>query len=192
MNRHEAQRRERCGLALPRAVGALLAAVALAWIPEAGAQEADLRRILMQRMPQLPPIESISGAPVSGLYEVVLEGCQIIYADGAGDFIIQGSIYDVQRNVDLTEQRQQVLSSIRFDELPLKDSFVVMRGNGSRKLAVFEDPNCGFCKRFERDLAQVDNVTVHVFLLPILGPDSRVKSRNIWCAATGLRVFCSG
>jgi thiol:disulfide interchange protein DsbC len=161
---------------------ALLVAVALTCMPEAKAQEADLRGILAQRLPQLPPIESVSRAPVSGLYEVVLQGGQIIYADRAGDFIVQGSIYDVQRKLDLTEQRLQALSAIRFDDLPIRDSFVVVRGKGSRKLAVFEDPNCGFCKRFERDLAQIDNVTVHVFLLPILGPDSRLKSRNIWCA----------
>ena len=57
-----------------------------------------------------------------------------------------------------------------------------MRGNGKRKLAVFEDPNCGYCKQFERDLQKVDNVTIHLFLYPVLGPDSVVKSRDIWCA----------
>lgn len=148
----------------------------------AGAQEAELRRVLAQRLPQLPPIESVTRSPMNGLYEVLLQDGQIVYADRAGDFIVQGSIYDVLRKVDVTEQRLNALTAIRFDELPFKDSFAVVRGNGSRKLAVFEDPNCGFCKRFERDLAMIDNVTIHVFLYPILGPDSRVKSRNIWCA----------
>jgi thiol:disulfide interchange protein DsbC len=69
-----------------------------------------------------------------------------------------------------------------FDSLPLKDAFTIVRGNGKRKLAVFEDPNCGYCKRFERDLQKVDNVTVYMFLYPILSPDSAEKSRNIWCA----------
>ena len=72
--------------------------------------------------------------------------------------------------------------AIDFSALPLKDAFTIVRGNGKRKLAVFEDPNCGYCKRFERDLQKVDNVTVHMFLYPILGPDSTDKSRNIWCA----------
>ena len=66
--------------------------------------------------------------------------------------------------------------------LPIKDAFTIVRGNGKRKLAVFEDPNCGYCKRFERDLQKVDNVTIHMFLYPILGPDSVEKSKNIWCA----------
>jgi len=81
------------------------------------------------------------------------------------------------------------LSAIDFADLPFKDSFTIVRGNGKRKLAVFEDPNCGYCKRFERDLAKIDNVTVHVFLYPILGGDSPEKSRNIWCAKDKGKAF---
>ena len=66
--------------------------------------------------------------------------------------------------------------------MPFKDAFTIVRGNGGRKLAVFEDPNCGYCKRFERDLQKIDNVTVYMFLYPILGPDSLEKSKAIWCA----------
>ena len=74
------------------------------------------------------------------------------------------------------------MTAISFDALPLKDAFTIVRGNGKRKLAVFEDPNCGYCKRFERDLQKVDNVTIHMFLYPILSADSTEKSKNIWCA----------
>ena len=74
------------------------------------------------------------------------------------------------------------LLAIDFSALPVKDAFTIVRGNGKRKIAVFEDPNCGYCKRFERDLQKVDNVTIYMFLYPILGPDSTDKSRNIWCA----------
>ena len=74
------------------------------------------------------------------------------------------------------------LTAISFDALPVKDAFTVVRGNGKRKFAVFEDPNCGYCKRFERDLQKVDNVTVYMFLYPILSSDSAKKSEAIWCA----------
>jgi thiol:disulfide interchange protein DsbC len=77
----------------------------------------------------------------------------------------------------------------RLRQLPLKDAFTIVRGNGKRKLAVFEDPNCGYCKRFERDLQKVDNVTVYMFLYPILGPDSVEKSRNIWCAKDAAKAW---
>ena len=74
------------------------------------------------------------------------------------------------------------LTAIDFKSLPFNDAFKVVHGKGERQLVVFEDPNCGYCKRFEKDMQKVDNVTMHVFLYPILSPDSAEKSRNIWCA----------
>jgi thiol:disulfide interchange protein DsbC len=96
--------------------------------------------------------------------------------------LIQGSLIDTKSKRNLTEEREAKLSAIDFAGLPFKDAITIVRGNGKRKLAVFEDPNCGYCKRFERDLAKVDNVTIYLFLYPILGDDSMTKSRNVWCA----------
>ena len=83
---------------------------------------------------------------------------------------------------NLTEERLQKLTAIKFDDLPLAQAVKVVRGNGRRQLAVFEDPNCGFCKRFEQDLAKLDDVTVYVFLYPILSQNSVDKSKAVWCA----------
>src|SRR5207244_12477888 len=99
-----------------------------------------------------------------------------------GNYVIQGSLIDAKQQKNLTEEREEKLLQIDFSALPMKDAFVIVRGNGKRKIAVFEDPNCGYCKRFERDLQKVDNVTVYMFLYPILGGDSPDKSRNVWCA----------
>ena len=82
----------------------------------------------------------------------------------------------------MTEERNDKLSAIPFDSLPIKFAFTQVRGNGKRKLVVFSDPNCGYCKRFERDLQKIDNVTIYHLLYPVLGEDSKVKSRNIACA----------
>ncbi|MDD2714206.1 MAG: DsbC family protein, partial [Simplicispira sp.] len=106
----------------------------------------------------------------------------VFYSDAKGNFLIQGELIDTKARRNLTEDRIAKLSAIDFGALPLKDAFVTVRGNGKRKLVVFADPNCGYCKRFERDLQKVDNVTIHTFLYPILSPDSAEKSRNIWCA----------
>ena len=111
-----------------------------------------------------------------------MNGTDIFYTDAEGNFLIQGNLIDTRQRRNLTEERIEKLSAISFDALPLKDAFTIIRGNGKRKLAVFEDPNCGYCKRFERDLQKVDNVTIHMFLYPILGADSSDKSRNIWCS----------
>jgi thiol:disulfide interchange protein DsbC len=145
------------------------------------AVDAALRRNLPARMPNFPPIDQISRTPMQGIYEVRI-GTELFYTDGEGNYIINGEMMDTRARRNLTEERMEKLLAIDFGQLPVKDAFVVVRGNGKRKLAVFEDPNCGYCKRFERDLQKIDNVTVYMFLYPILGPDSTEKSRAIWCA----------
>ena len=161
-------------------LAAVLAATALA-APLAQAQEATIRKNLGERVPQLQKIDEVSRTPMNGLWEVRV-GNEILYTDVEGNFLIQGSLIDAKQKRNLTEERVEKLSAIDFDALPVKDAFTIVRGNGKRKMAVFEDPNCGYCKRFERDMQKVDNITIHMFLYPILGGDSPDKSRNIWCA----------
>jgi thiol:disulfide interchange protein DsbC len=146
------------------------------------ADEAAIRKNLPERLPSLPKIDEISKAPMPGLYEVRLNGTEIFYTDGDGNFLIQGNLIDTRAKRNITEERIAKLTEIDFDSLPLKDAFTVVRGNGKRKVAVFEDPNCGYCKRFERDLQSINNITVYMFLYPILGPASTERSKNVWCA----------
>lgn len=160
----------------------LLANLLALWALSATAQEAILRKNLAERLPQLPRIDEVSKTPLPGIYEIRVNENDIYYTDAEGNYLIQGSLIDLRQRRNLTEDRVEQLTAIDFKDLPLKDAFTVVRGNGKRKLAVFADPNCGYCKRFERDLAKIDNVTVHTFLYPILSPDSADKSKNIWCA----------
>jgi thiol:disulfide interchange protein DsbC len=145
-------------------------------------QEAHLRKILPERVPGIQKIDEISKTPIAGLYEVRINGTEILYADAEGNHIIQGQIYDTRQRRNLTEERMDKLLAIDFASLPVKDAFTITRGDGKRRIAIFEDPNCGYCKRFEAELQKIDNVTIHMFLYPILGKDSTDKSRNIWCA----------
>jgi thiol:disulfide interchange protein DsbC len=146
------------------------------------AQEATIRKNLGERIPQLQKIDEVKQSPMPGLFEIRVNGTEIYYTDAKGNFLVQGNLIDTRQRRNLTEERVDKLTTINFDALPLKDAFTIVRGNGSRKLAVFEDPNCGYCKKFERDLQKVDNVTIHMFLYPILSADSAEKSKNIWCA----------
>lgn len=163
----------------------LLAALSLGAV----AQEAAIRKNLAERLPNLPKIDEVSKTPMPGLYEVRVNHSEIFYTDEQGNYLIQGSMIDTKARVDLTEQRLEKLTSIAFKDLPLKDAFTIVRGNGKRKMAVFSDPNCGFCKRFERDLVKIDNVTVHLFLYPVLGADSVEKSRNVWCSKDKAKAY---
>jgi thiol:disulfide interchange protein DsbC len=146
------------------------------------AQEAAIRKNLGERMPAFSKIDEVGKTPIDGLYEVRINGSDIFYTDAEGNFLIQGNLLDVRAKRNLTEERVEKLSAVDFSALPVKDSFTIVRGNGKRKLAVFEDPNCGYCKRFERDLQKVNDITIHMFLFPILSADSADKAKNIWCA----------
>lgn len=155
----------------------------------AGPGEAAIRKNLQERLPGFPPIAEVRNTPVAGLYEVRVGADGIFYTDAQGDYLIQGAILDTKNRKNLTEERLQALNSIAFEQLPLKDAIVSKQGNGSRKIAVFADPNCGYCKRFEAELQKVKNVTVYTFLYPILGPDSTAKAQNIWCAKDRSKVW---
>lgn len=168
---------------------ALLALAALSSCLGVGAQEAVIRKNLAERVPQLPKIDSVSPTPMPGLYEVRVNGSDILYTDASGNFLIQGSLIDTRARRNLTDERVEKLTAVDFAKLPMQDAFTIVRGDGKRQMAVFEDPNCPYCKHFERDLQGVDNVTVHMFLIPILGHDSPEKSRNVWCAKDRAKVW---
>ena len=160
----------------------VLIVAAMAASLNVAAQEATIRKNLGERISQLQKIDEITKSPMPGLYEIRVNGTEIFYTDAEGNFLIQGNLIDTKQRRNLTEERIDKLTAINFDSLPFKDAFTIVRGNGKRKLAVFGDPNCGYCKRFERDLEKVDNVTIHMFLYPILSADSNEKSKHIWCA----------
>lgn len=146
------------------------------------AQDAVIRKTLTERIPQLQKIDEINKTPIPGIFEIRVNGTEIYYTDAQANYLIQGSLIDTKQHRNLTEERIDKLTAIDFNALPFKDAFTIVRGDGKRKLAVFEDPNCGYCKRFEKDLQNVNNVTIYLFLYPILGIDSNEKSKNIWCA----------
>ena len=160
---------------------ALLTVAAATLSLSATAQEDAIRKALAQRIPQMDKIDEVRATPMKGLYEVRI-GTDLFYTDAKGDYVIQGELIDSKARRNLTEDRINKLTAVNFSALPLKDAVTIVRGDGKRKVAVFEDPNCGYCKRFERDMQKVDNVTVYLFLYPILSPDSAEKSRNIWCS----------
>jgi thiol:disulfide interchange protein DsbC len=154
--------------------GAVLAHAAVA-------QEAVIRKNIAERLPDFPKIDEVSKTPIPGLYELRV-GTEILYTDEHGDHVIEGHLIETKTRADLTTARIDKLTAIDFASLPLKDAIVWKQGTGARKLVVFADPNCGYCKKFEKEMQQVKDVTVYTFLYPILGGDSPDKSRDIWCA----------
>jgi thiol:disulfide interchange protein DsbC len=167
---------------------ALAAGIAALFAQAAVAQEALIRKNIAERLPDFPKIDEVTKTPIPGVYELRV-GTELVYSDEKGEHIIQGALIDTKTGVNLTEARIDKLTAIDFANLPLKDAIVYKQGTGARKLVVVADPNCGYCKKFERELLQVKDVTVYTFLYSILGGDSPEKSRNIWCAKDSTTVW---
>ena len=138
-------------------------------------------------------VDAISKTPVSGLYEVRVND-DIFYTDTTGNFIVVGNVIDLRTRENLTRTRveaikQAGLPAFKFVDLPLDTAVKVVKGNGKRKVAIFEDPNCGYCKRLEKSILDIGDVTIYVFLYPVLGPDSLVKSKQIWCSSNRAKAW---
>ncbi len=148
----------------------------------AQANESVIRKAITAQFPQAR-IESVQKTPYSGLFEVYLDG-QIVYVDAKGEYIFAGDVIELKSRANVTQQRLSRLQAVKWDTLPLANALKTVKGKGERKLAVFSDVDCPFCRKFEAELAQVDNITVYTFLYPIEGlhPKAVQISKQFWCS----------
>jgi thiol:disulfide interchange protein DsbC len=151
--------------------------------------EATIRKNVEPKLGEDVKIDAIRETPYAGLYEIRI-GNEIRYTDKTGTYLFVGHVFSLKTSEDLTQARIDDISRIKFSDLPLELALKTVKGDGKRVIAVFEDPNCGYCKRFrQQTLAKMDNITVYTFMYNILSPDSTVKSKNIWCAADRNRAW---
>ena len=152
------------------------------------AQEASVRKLITPRLGDNAKVDSVTKTPYSGMFEIRTGG-DIIYTDEKAKYLFVGRVLDAQTYQDYTKDRVDEISKIKFSDLPLDAALKTVKGNGKRVVAVFEDPNCGYCKRFRHTLQELDNVTVYTFMYNILSDDSAVKSKNVWCAADRAKAW---
>lgn len=153
----------------------------------AHADAAKVKDILQKNYPQLGKIEKANKANILGLYEVVAQG-QLFYTDEKAQYLISGNIIDLKTMRNLTEERSHKLFAIDFNSLPFDLAIKKVKGNGQRKMAYFSDPNCGFCKKLENELKNVDNVTLYLFMLSIFqGSDKKVQ--GVWCSKDQVKAW---
>lgn len=158
------------------ALGGLVLGAGTAVADEAGVKKA------MESFIGSPAVESVTKLSYGGLYEVLLKSGELVYTDEKVSYLMDGRLIDTATRRDVTAARQAQLSAIDFGTLPLSQAIKQVKGDGSRVMVTFEDPNCTYCKRLGKEIAVMDNLTLYTFLYPILSADSTEKSRNIWCA----------
>lgn len=177
-----------CRMLIVAAAAAALAVPAA--FAGAGGEHAELRRMLSQRMPGVR-IGDIRPLPFGGLYEVVANGLNVFYTNARGDVALMGEMIELGSGRNLTRERLARLHTVDFDQLPLDKAIVKVKGDGSRRMALFSDPDCPFCRQLEHELAAVTDVTIYTFLLPLpsLHPDATRKAQKVWCAPDRARAW---
>jgi thiol:disulfide interchange protein DsbC len=149
------------------------------------ADDSDIRQAVQALAPGAK-VTQISQTGVKGLREVTLDsdqGPMVVYADEKGQFLLVGDLLDVKSRRNLTRERMDKLTEVKWDSLPLQNAFKVVRGNGKRKLAVFSDPDCPYCKKAEVEFNKMDNLTIYVFLYPLaFHHDAARKAKLVWCS----------
>jgi thiol:disulfide interchange protein DsbC len=170
------------------ALALAVAVVTLGCSAQADQVTDKLKATVQSRLGDDATVKSVSKSPIDGLYEVNL-GTQIIYTDASANYLVLGDIVDARTRKNLTDARLSETNRIDFATLPFGNAVKVVKGNGSRKMAVFSDPNCPYCKQLESTLKSIDNVTIYTFLYPVLSPDSTAKSKAIWCSTDRAKAW---
>ena len=176
---------------LPSSVALIVGLLCISFVtikPVLAQTEQQIKTEIQKKIGSNAKVRSVTAAPVSGLYEILV-GNEIFYTDSSGKYLIQGEIIELASGKNITEQRQADLNRIKWADLNQANALKTVRGNGQRQLAIFSDPNCGYCKRLEKSLQQLDNVTIYTYLIPILSPDSAQKSKQIWCSTDPYKSY---
>lgn len=134
-------------------------------------------------------VESVNLTPVKGLYEVRIFNDLFYVDEAARHIMIEGELIDMQSSRNITRDRLDEILAIDFSSLPFDLALKQVVGNGSRRIALFEDPNCGYCRKLRADLARLDDVTIYTFVYPILAADSETKARKAWCAPDRVKAW---
>lgn len=129
-------------------------------------------------------VVAVHKTPFNDVYEIILDQNEIVYTNAATEYIMAGSLISGTDKRNLTQERLDEINTIDFKTLPLEQTFKLVKGNGARKIVLFEDPDCIYCKKFRKTLEGMDNLTVYTFVIDILGKDSTAKAKQLLCAPT--------
>lgn len=158
----------------------------------AHAGEKEVRQAVQALAPETKVV-SVSKTPLPDLYEVVVDGPRgiaLVYASGKGDYVLVGELLDVKKRRNLTGERMERLNAVDFDSLPLSQAIKMVQGNGKRRMAVFSDPDCPYCRKLEPELAKLNDVTIYIFPYPLpMHPDAGRKSKLVWCSKDRLQAW---
>jgi thiol:disulfide interchange protein DsbC len=164
---------------------AMLAVTSALTLPQNARAESE--DVVLNRFRALYPstrIDSVKPSPLNGIW-VIQMGRNVAYSDSAGRYLMFGAIFDSQSRTVISQSSapsEDEQRRVSFPDEYLNLAIKTVRGTGVQRLAVFSDPQCGYCKRLEPELVKLTDVTIYTFPYPILGDVSQQLTNNVLCA----------
>ncbi|MDI9335607.1 MAG: DsbC family protein [Gammaproteobacteria bacterium] len=158
--------------------------VSMFWglIGSPNAQEQLIRKNLQGWKPLIGEITKVQKSAIEGVFSIETDQQEVYYVDASAKYMVRGDLYEVATKHNLTEERRSQLLKVNWDSFPLGQAIKIVQGSGTRKLIVFSDPRCPYCKQLEQELQQLGDLTVYVFVVPMLGPESHKLAKKVVCA----------
>ena len=129
-------------------------------------------------------VKQINPSPVTGLKELITNK-GVLYASPDGQYLMQGTLIDLNNRNNLTEQ---ALNGVRVEGLKeYEDSMIVYKApNEKHSITVFTDISCGYCRKLHRELDDLldAGITVKYLAFPRGGLQGSgyADLMNVWCA----------
>jgi thiol:disulfide interchange protein DsbC len=134
----------------------------------------------------------IRDSAIDGLYELRI-GAKIGYITTDGRFLFEGELFDLDASSNLTElsrseARVGLLAGVNREQMIV---FSPQDRPVEHTITIFTDIDCGYCRQFHREIAQVNalGIEVHYLFYPRTGPatESWSKAEKVWCAGASTR-----
>ena len=146
---------------------------------------AEVRARVVAKLPGAEASD-VAVSPIPGLYEVTMGGL-IAYVSSDGKYLLSGNVYDLDTQVNLTASRRNTARAKALAAASESNMIVFGPANAKMTVTVFTDIDCGYCRKFHSQIAEVNKAGVRVryMFFPRTGPatESWTKAEQVWCAA---------
>jgi thiol:disulfide interchange protein DsbC len=129
---------------------------------------------------------AISETPVDGLLQAQINS-DIVYISNDGQYLMQGTLFDIDARVNLTDQAKSDVRRVLLEQLdqPQAISFTP-EGEPVHKLMVFTDIDCGYCRKLHEEMDEYLEKGIEIDYMAYpragIGSPSYDKFVSVWCA----------
>lgn len=138
-------------------------------------------------------VKSVKPAPARGLFEVLFEkggGIGLVFIDFAKKHLLEGQVMNLATKQPVIAHEQELPKPKQFTGvdpklIPVQHAFTIGNPKGSKKMYVFTDPDCPYCRNLHPELIKLEklmpDLAIHIMLYPLqqLHPQAYDKARVV-------------